>query len=171
MLEKYFVKPTTVDRVRACWIGSEVEQYAGWLADKGYAHRCVLSRVPLLVAFGEFARQRGAKNIDDLASYVEAFAAERVSTFRRAGTDKAGPQQLAKEVRGPIEQMLELVVPGFVGRGGRIAELLSPLCSLTSSSTWCRNVACVQPRSCNTGFTWIGLRPTLAESESTGFKT
>jgi len=70
MLEKYFVKPTTVDRMRASWIVSEVERYADWLADEGYAQRCVLSRVPLLVAFGEFARQRGAQDIDDLASYV-----------------------------------------------------------------------------------------------------
>ena len=27
MLDKYFVKPQTVDRVRACWIGAEIERY------------------------------------------------------------------------------------------------------------------------------------------------
>jgi len=59
MLERYFVKPSTVDRIRASWIGSEVEQYAAWLAGEGYAARCIYSRVPVLVAFGEFARQRG----------------------------------------------------------------------------------------------------------------
>ena len=31
MLETYFVKPQTVDRIRACWIGAEIERYAGWL--------------------------------------------------------------------------------------------------------------------------------------------
>jgi hypothetical protein len=60
MLETYFVKPQTVDRIRACWIGTEIERYAGWLSEQGYSTRTVLRRVPLLVAFGEFARMRGA---------------------------------------------------------------------------------------------------------------
>lgn len=37
MLEKYFVKPQTVDRVRACWIGAEIERYAEWLCRREYA--------------------------------------------------------------------------------------------------------------------------------------
>ena len=56
MLESYFVRPQTVDRIRASWIGAEVERYVGWLAEHGYAARCVITRVPLLIAFGEFAR-------------------------------------------------------------------------------------------------------------------
>ncbi len=117
MLEAYFIKPRTVDRIRASWIGAEVERYADWLADEGYASRCVLSRVPLLVAFGEFARRRGAQGVGDLASHVDAFVAERLLTFRRARENDATARQVSKEVRGPIEQMLELVVPGFEGRG------------------------------------------------------
>ncbi len=35
MLETYFVKPQTVDRIRACWIGAEIERYAGWLSEQG----------------------------------------------------------------------------------------------------------------------------------------
>ena len=39
MLEKYFVKPQTVDRVRACWIGAEIERYVEWLCAREYAAR------------------------------------------------------------------------------------------------------------------------------------
>ena len=60
MLETYFVKPQTVDRIRACWIGAEIERYAGWLAEQGYSTRTVRRHVQALVAFGEFARLRGA---------------------------------------------------------------------------------------------------------------
>ena len=60
MLEKYFVKPETVDRVRACWIGAEIERYVEWLCEREYANRTVWHRVPTLVEFGEFARARGA---------------------------------------------------------------------------------------------------------------
>ncbi len=122
MLETYFAKPSTVDRIRASWIGSEVERYADWLAERGYATRCILSRVPLLVAFGEFARLRGAANIVDLGSHVEAFVAERVSRFRRAQESDKVAGFASKEVRGPVEQMLELVVPGFEGTGRRRRE-------------------------------------------------
>jgi len=35
MLETYFVKPQTVDRIRACWVGAEIERYADWLSEQG----------------------------------------------------------------------------------------------------------------------------------------
>ena len=44
MLETYFVKPQTVDRIRAGWIGAEIERYAGWLTEQGYSARTVLAR-------------------------------------------------------------------------------------------------------------------------------
>jgi integrase/recombinase XerD len=117
VLESYFVKPGTVDRVRASWIGDEVERYVGWLAEQGYAARCVLSRVPLLVAFGEFAGARGARTVEELPGYVEPFVAERVA--ERFGPRRADARDVAREIRGPVEQMLRVVLPDFVGRGRR----------------------------------------------------
>jgi integrase/recombinase XerD len=106
MLESYFVKPQTVDRIRACWIGAEIERYAGWLSEQGYSTRTVLRRVPALVAFGEFARRRGASVPADLPAHVDGFVAMRMVSFRRG-------QQAAAEIRGPVEQMLAVVLPGF----------------------------------------------------------
>lgn len=123
MLEEYFVKPTTVDRIRASWIGPEIERYVAWMAEQGYRGRNVPHRVPVLVAFGEFARGRGAETLQDLPTHVEAFVAERVAEragFRRDGLARP---TLAKEVRGPIEQMLTVVLPGFAGSGRRRREL------------------------------------------------
>jgi site-specific recombinase XerD len=119
MLETYFVKPSTVDRIRASWIGSEVERYADWLTEEGYAARCIHSRVPLLVAFGKLARGRGAANVADLGAHVEAFVAERAGRFRRARENDEVARMASKEVRGPVEQMLRLVVPGFESTGRR----------------------------------------------------
>jgi site-specific recombinase XerD len=118
MLESYFVKPQTVDRIRASWIGPEVERYVVWLAEQGYEPRSVFRRV-LVLAFGEFAQARGAVVVEDLPAYVEEFVAGRVAGYRcarRCGEIETR-RQVAKEVRGPLEQMLALVVPGFVGSG------------------------------------------------------
>jgi integrase/recombinase XerD len=119
MLETYFVKPRTVDRVRASWIGGDIERYVVWLAENGYTTRSVLRRVPLVLAFGEFARARGACSVEDLPEHVERFVAERVARCRgvRACGEIETCRQVAKEVRGPVEQMLGLVVPGFVSSG------------------------------------------------------
>jgi hypothetical protein len=115
MLESYFVRPQTVDRIRASWIGAEVERYVGWLAEHGYAARCVHARVPMLVAFGEFARVRGSRTVEELPGHVEPFVAAWV--VERHWHRRVGARPSEKEVRGPIEQMLTLALPGFVGSG------------------------------------------------------
>ena len=113
MLEKYFVRPGTVDRVRASWIGAEIERYVASLDERGYSWKSVVRRVPLLVEFGEFARARGAGAVADLPVHVDAFVAERQRRTRRRD------ERFVTEVRGPVEQMLRLAIPGFVGRGRR----------------------------------------------------
>ena len=84
MLESYYVRPQAVDRIRASWIGSEIERYVGWLAEQSYSRASVRCRVPVLFAFGEFARAGGARSVGDLPAHVEAFVAERVPAHRAA---------------------------------------------------------------------------------------
>jgi site-specific recombinase XerD len=115
MLEKYYVRPQAVDRIRASWIGSEIERYVVWLAEQSYSRATVRCRVPVLFAFGEFACAGGAGSVGDLPAHVEAFVAERVPAHRAAQLSAVAARERVKNVRGPIEQMLRLVVPGFTG--------------------------------------------------------
>jgi integrase/recombinase XerD len=119
MLEEYFVRPDTVDRIRASWVGSEIERYVAWLASQGYRPRTVLHRVPLLLGFAQFAWGHGARTVEDLPAQVEGFVADCVA--RREACWRGGPvkQEPSKEFRGPVEQMLELVVPGYQASGRR----------------------------------------------------
>ena len=34
MLERYFFKPQTLDRIRASWLGESVERYVAWLVEQ-----------------------------------------------------------------------------------------------------------------------------------------
>jgi len=115
MLEEYFVRPRTVDRIRASWIGPQIEQYAAWLEEHGYSTRCVLRRVPLAAAFGEFAAANGARQVTDLPGHVGSFVAWRVSRSRDARRAQGGT--LSRDIRGPVEHMLTVVVPGYEGTG------------------------------------------------------
>ena len=60
MLERYFVKPSTVDRIRASWLAPEIECYVEWMDVQGYAIRNVYRRVPILCRFAEFAKLHGS---------------------------------------------------------------------------------------------------------------
>lgn len=121
MLERYFVKPQTVDRIRAVWLGPEIERYVAWLSEQGYGDRSVLRRVPLLAQFAEFARDQGANVVADLPARVDAFVDKWVEQ-RCAPPNGPRALRMAKDTRGPIEQMLELVAPGFRGTGRRHRE-------------------------------------------------
>ena len=61
----------------------------------------VSRRVPLLVAFGEFAKARGASAVEDLPGMSSEFVAERVASYR--GVRRCGnvetDRQVAREVR------------------------------------------------------------------------
>jgi integrase/recombinase XerD len=108
MLEEYFAKPATIDRIRGSWIGSEIENYVVWLVDQGYSIKSVWRRVPIVFAFGEFAAARGASVVNELPGHVEAFVTQRVREHD-ARTGSARP--MAKEVRGPVEQFLSVALP------------------------------------------------------------
>src|SRR6478672_8729501 len=73
VLNRYFIRPTTVDRIRSSWIGDPIERYVSWLAEHNYAARSIFIRVPLLIRFGESAQRAGAKTLADLPAHVEPF--------------------------------------------------------------------------------------------------
>ncbi|MGH9189811.1 MAG: site-specific integrase [Acidimicrobiales bacterium] len=116
MLEQYFVKPSTIDRIHASWIAAEIELYVCRLAEEGYRAGTIVGRVPVAVAFGEFASERGAVSVADLPEHVDGFVAARVARHRER---MRSTRPMAKEVRGPVEQFLAVALPGFAPSGRR----------------------------------------------------
>ena len=116
MLEKYYVRSETVDRIRSSWIGSAIETYVSWLSERRYAMRSVLRRIPIVVSFGEFARARGASRLDQLAEHVESFVQKWVLERARPRAGVLERKRIGDCTRNPIRQMLRLVVPGYVGK-------------------------------------------------------
>ncbi|HEX7325309.1 MAG TPA: site-specific integrase [Rhodanobacteraceae bacterium] len=116
MLENYYLQPATADRIQQSWIAPAIEQYVSWMAERHYTARSVLRRIPLAVHFGEFAKAHGANELGELPDQVEAFVQDWVG--RRAHQRSAVRHKLlAKEVRGPIQQLLRVAVPDYAGRG------------------------------------------------------
>jgi integrase/recombinase XerD len=116
MLEKYFVKPSTVDRIQGSWMAAEIENYVVWLVANSYSPRSILYRVPIVFEFGEFAGARGASAVSELPAHVEAFVADRVA---RHDARTRSTRPMDREVRGPVQQMLSVALPGFEPSGRR----------------------------------------------------
>jgi integrase/recombinase XerD len=95
MLERYFVKYQTVDRIRACWLGTAIERYVEWLEQEGYAQRNVYRRVPLLCHFAQFAEERGAASLEQATTLVEDFAEYWMSEHAHDGLSLAAQRRLA----------------------------------------------------------------------------
>lgn len=112
MLNRYFVRPTTVDRIQASWIGNPIEVYVAWLTEQKYAARNVAFRVPVLVRFGEFARTSGARNMDELPSYVELFIEDWMHR-RKLRHSEAQRRIAARELRNAIMQFLRVSLPHY----------------------------------------------------------
>ncbi len=115
MLEQYYVRPVTIDRIHTSWIVSEIEQYVDWLAERRYSSRSVWRRIPLLVAFGEFAKTRGATEVTHLADHVEPFVQAWVAQRARRKCTALARKKIGDCTRNPIRQMLRLAIPGYIG--------------------------------------------------------
>ena len=118
MLERYFLKPQTVDRIRGNWLGPAIERYVEWLEHEGYAARNIYRRVPMLCHFGKFAQEHGAQSLAQAAPLVDDFAQHWLSEHAKAGTSKAARIKIEEQSRNPVNQMLRLVLPEHHG-GGR----------------------------------------------------
>jgi integrase/recombinase XerD len=117
MLEHYYVRPDTVDRIRSSWIAPAIEQYVEWLATRRYRRTTVLRRIPLLTMYGEFAKCHGATDISQLPDHVEPFVTTWMTEHAGRRFSACTRKKMAECVRNPIRQMLRLTIPGYVGRG------------------------------------------------------
>ena len=117
MLQRYFLRPTTIDRIHACWIGEAIERYVTWLAEQDYAARNVFRRVPILVRFGEFTQKRGASAWSELPAHVEPFVEYWLEEHGKADVCDEKRRTAAQAIRNPIRQLLRLVLPGYVNSG------------------------------------------------------
>lgn len=119
MLERYYIKPDTIDRLRASWIAEPVERYVTWLTEEGYAARSVFRRIPIVVRFGEFARSRGAKTWSDLPGHVVPFGKFWLDEHGRTYSTARRQLWAEDEARNPVQQMLCLILPEYRGIGRR----------------------------------------------------
>lgn len=116
MLERYFVKPSTIDRIRSSWLGPQIEKYVDWMEARGYAPRNVFRRVPVLCHFADFARKRGCTDLARATSCVEEFVSQWVARRQPGLATVVSLSKLVSCTRNPVQQMLCLAIEGHIVR-------------------------------------------------------
>ena len=119
MLERYFVRPESIDRIHASWLGDPIEKYVIWLTERGYSPRNIWRRVPLLMHFGNFAQSRGCLSYEDLPVFVEPFAEQSMIEHSHNCKTEEARSKVGNEARGPVRQMLALILPSYYNRFDR----------------------------------------------------
>lgn len=114
MLEHYFIRPDTLDRIRSSWLGDAIQTYVAWLAGQSYSSRCVIRRVPLFMRFGEFARKRGVTRVEELHGQLDAFVRSHLRRRLRPCGSRGARRQYVRDIRKPIEQFLRVVQAGHL---------------------------------------------------------
>ncbi|HMH28274.1 MAG TPA: tyrosine-type recombinase/integrase [Steroidobacteraceae bacterium] len=115
MLEHYFTRPSTVDRLRSLWLGPALSRYAEWLSDRQISCASALFKIQTLVLFDRFLTDRHVRTLEELPTQIEPF----VKKWRRTRGRRPHTASYARSLRaGPrtaIEELLRLLLPDFVG--------------------------------------------------------
>lgn len=119
MLEHYFSRTSTVDRLRSLWLGPAISRYAEWLSDRQVSRAAALFKLQTLVLFDRFVTGRHVHVLEDLPAQIEPFIKEWRRTRGRRPHSASYGRSLRTGPRTTLEQLLQLVVPGFVGTDRR----------------------------------------------------
>jgi site-specific recombinase XerD len=114
MLEQYFLRPTTVDRIRSNGLAPQIEQYVEWMHAQKYARQNITRRIALLCHFADFARTNGASDLASATSLVERFG-DHWMAGNRCWNLETRPK-LRRDICSIIRQMLLLILEGRVTR-------------------------------------------------------
>lgn len=114
MLEHYFVKPSTIDRIRDIWLGPQIDSYLEWLEANSYARPTILRRVPQLYHFAVFAQKRGCTSIASAFDLIEEFVSEWLVQHGAEAKTAGALRKHGLDVGNGLRQMLRLARDGRV---------------------------------------------------------
>lgn len=109
----------TLEALESSWIADSIKAYIDWLEAQRAAPTTITRRIPGLIQFGTFARERGAEHPSDLIEHREAFVTWLLAASPR---ERSVERQAAfkQELQVPLDQMLRVL--GHLAPASRPAE-------------------------------------------------
>lgn len=113
MLEQHYRSFKAVDRVRALWLGPQIERYVQSLDELHTSNATVRQHVRALSHFNDFAKSRGVTQLRELPDHVDGFVEQWKAghgAWCKNAQDRAA---VIAQCRIPVERMLCVVLPGY----------------------------------------------------------
>jgi integrase/recombinase XerD len=121
MLEDYYVKPSTIDRVRSSWLAPQIESYLEWLQAHGYSRLVVYRRLPLLFHVAEFAQKKGCRDVASCQIYIKEFVSQWLAQHGAKTKTVVAVRKHTIDAECGVRQMLQLACKKPVTRNRRFA--------------------------------------------------
>ncbi len=115
MLQHYFSRPSTIDRIRSLWLGVPISRYAEWLSGRQQSRASALYKIQTVILFDRFVTDRHVRALEDLPAQIEPFIEEWKRTRGRKPHTPSYARSLRAGPRPTVEELLRLVLPDFVG--------------------------------------------------------
>lgn len=121
MLEHHFRSLKAIDRVRAQWLGPQIERYVQSLDELHTSNATVRQHIRALGHFNDFVIARGVTKLEALPEHVDAFV--EYWHAGHAGWCKNNQDRAAvtAQSRVPVERMLCLALPDYTRPNNRPA--------------------------------------------------
>lgn len=113
MLEQHYRSLKAVDRVRALWLGPQIESYVQSLDEQRMSNATIRQHIRALAHFNDFVTQRGVTGLQELPAHIHAFVEQwkaAHSAWCKTARDRA---MVISQSRLPVERMLGVVLPGY----------------------------------------------------------
>jgi integrase/recombinase XerD len=120
MLDHYFVRPESADRLRALWLGPAIDRYAQWLAARQAAKDTARQHLRTLVDLNRFTEARNVQRWDELPALVDDFVRYRFRLRGKWCRTAKDRRTVRSQSRSPVEQLLRLLIPEYVGSARRV---------------------------------------------------
>ncbi|HWX65765.1 MAG TPA: tyrosine-type recombinase/integrase [Rhodanobacter sp.] len=113
MLEQHFQSLKAIDRVRALWLGPQIERYVQSLDEQHTSHATVRQHVRALAHFDDFVKARGARQLGELPDHVDAFVEQWKADHGAWCKNAQDRAAVVSQSRIPVERMLCVVLPSY----------------------------------------------------------
>jgi site-specific recombinase XerD len=113
MLEQHFRSLKAVDRVRALWLGPQIESYVRSLDEQHTSNATVRQHVRALAHFNDFVTARGVTQLRELPAHVDAFVEQWKADHGAWCKNAQDRAAVISQSRIPVERMLCVVLSGY----------------------------------------------------------
>lgn len=113
MLERHFRSFKAIDRVRALWLGPQIERYVETLEELHTSNVTIRQHVRVLAHFNDFVRSRGVVRLQELPDHVDAFVEQWQAEHGGWCKNAHDVATVVSQSRVAVEQMLSVTLPGY----------------------------------------------------------